>query len=158
MHEQDWTREFDDDGTNYQPGDEATISLTNPGVRPFFADELEESVSLFEPAEEPGDLHHALEAETVHDLVPLFGPGEARDFYLRWREIQESFSRDPQQSVEDADALLAEVIRRLTGRFADEQAILHEKRKWGSQNLDKGLRISLRRYESFFAKLLTVDS
>ena len=43
----------------------------------------------------------------------LFQENEANDFRKRWADIQTGFVDEPRRSVEQADALVAEVIKRL---------------------------------------------
>jgi hypothetical protein len=76
------------------------------------------------------------------------------DWAGRWNEIQIRFVDEPQRSIEDADALVDEVIRQLTARFADERQ--HLERQWsaGSEPSTEDLRVALQRYRSFFDRLL----
>src|SRR5207237_5789071 len=48
----------------------------------------------------------------------LFPDNEAKDFRTRWTEIQTAFVDEPRRAVEQADAIVAEVIQRLAHSFS----------------------------------------
>ena len=50
--------------------------------------------------------------------VALFGQADAEGYRTRWSAIQTGFVDEPRRAVEEADALVAEVIRRLAEGFA----------------------------------------
>lgn len=76
------------------------------------------------------------------------------DWAGRWNEIQIRFVDEPQRSIEDADALVDEVIRQLMDRFADERQRLESQWTAGSEPSTEDLRVALQRYRSFFDRLL----
>ena len=79
----------------------------------------------------------------------LFPEDETKDFRNRWTDIQTGFVDEPRRAVEQADALVAEVIKRLANSFAEERSKLEG--QWGRGDCPTGdLRVSLRRYRSFF--------
>jgi hypothetical protein len=86
---------------------------------------------------------------------PFFPGSEANGFRSRWTEIQTNFVDEPRQAVEQADQLVAEVIQRLAQVFAEERETLES--QWGQgDGVDtEGLRVALRRYRSFFERLLS---
>jgi hypothetical protein len=103
--------------------------------------------------------------------APLFIDDEATGFRNRWVDIQASFVDEPRQAVEQADALVAEVMQRLAQVFADERQRLeqhwdHDDQTAGEAADEAGrearavdteeLRQALRRYRSFFDRLLTM--
>ena len=63
---------------------------------------------------------------------------------------------EPRRSVEQADALVAEVIKRLAETFAEERSKLEGQWGRGDDVSTEDLRVSLRRYRSFFDRLLNV--
>jgi hypothetical protein len=84
-------------------------------------------------------------------------PGEESErFRSRWHDIQGSFVDEPRQAVEKADELVANAIKRLAEVFADERSKLET--AWGKGNdvSTEDLRQALRRYRSFFDRLLSV--
>ncbi len=88
--------------------------------------------------------------------APLFANQEADQLRDRWHGIQANFVDEPRASVEKADELVATAIKRLAEVFADERNKLE--RDWGQgQDVStEDLRQALRRYRSFFDRLLSV--
>lgn len=74
----------------------------------------------------------------------------------RWTEIQTGFVDEPQEAVRQADALVAEAIQRLAETFAREKSALEEQWSRGGEVTTEDLRQALRRYRSFFDRLLSV--
>ena len=87
---------------------------------------------------------------------PLFVASECDSFRGRWHDIQGSFVDQPRQAVQQADELVAAVIQRLAQVFADERAKMEKDWSAGEDVSTEDLRQSLRRYRSFFDRLLTV--
>lgn len=88
--------------------------------------------------------------------MPLLSPNDADSFRARWDRIQTGFVDEPRRAVEQADALVAELMKRLAEVFSDERRQLED--KWG-QDRDvstEDLRVALQRYRSFFGRLLSV--
>jgi hypothetical protein len=88
--------------------------------------------------------------------MPLFPENETTNYRNRWTEIQTAFVDEPRRAVEQADSLVAEVIKRLATTFADERSKLEG--QWGRGNdvSTEELRVALQRYRAFFDHLLTV--
>lgn len=86
----------------------------------------------------------------------LFPNADSEDFRRRWADIQASFVDEPKPSVEKADQLVDSVIQKLTQVFADERAKLERDWSTGGEASTEDLRQSLRRYRSFFDRLLSV--
>jgi hypothetical protein len=87
---------------------------------------------------------------------PLFPAGEATSFRARWSEAQTSFVDEPRHAVEQADGLVAEMMQRLAQVFADERSKLEQQWSQGDDVSTEDLRVGLRRYRSFFDRLLSV--
>jgi hypothetical protein len=88
--------------------------------------------------------------------APLFSPEEAKDFRARWDAIQVSFVDEPRQAVQLADSLVAGAMKRLAEMFAAERAKLEGQWDRGDDVSTEDLRLALRRYRSFFGRLLSV--
>ena len=88
--------------------------------------------------------------------APLFSPEEAKDFRTRWDAIQQSFVDDPRLVVEQADSLVSVTMKRLAEMFAAERARLEGQWDRGGNVSTEDLRLALRRYRSFFGRLLSV--
>ena len=87
---------------------------------------------------------------------PLFSAAEAADLRARWDAIQVGFVDEPRRSVQEADSLVATAMKRLAEQFAAERATLEGQWDRGGDVSTEDLRIALRRYRSFFGRLLAV--
>ena len=90
------------------------------------------------------------------DAATLFPEKEASNFRKRWTEIQSGFVDQPRKSVEEADGLVAEVIKRLADSFAEERSRLEGQWGRGDDVSTEDLRVALQRYRAFFDRLLNV--
>jgi hypothetical protein len=90
------------------------------------------------------------------DRAPLFAENELNDFRRRWQDVQGSFVDDPRTAVRNADELVAQLMTRLAAIFADERGNLEHEWDKGENVSTEDLRVALRRYRSFFDRLLTV--
>jgi hypothetical protein len=86
--------------------------------------------------------------------VSLLPDSEAERFTTRWQEIQGSFVDEPRASVEQADALVADLMQRLASGFSDERQRLEDQWDRGDDVSTENLRVTLTRYRSFFDRLL----
>jgi len=76
--------------------------------------------------------------------------------HTRWNEIQGRFVDEPRSAVQQADALVSEVIEKITQMFANEHSSLEGqwKQKQGNDVSTEDLRKALQRYRSFFNRLV----
>jgi hypothetical protein len=88
--------------------------------------------------------------------APLFEPGETTGLRNQWQQIQGSFVDEPQAAVRQADELVAATMKRLAEVFAEERSRLEGEWSRGEEVSTEDLRQVLRRYRSFFDRLLTV--
>jgi hypothetical protein len=93
---------------------------------------------------------------TDEQAAPLFSPEEAKEFRARWDAIQGGFVDEPRRAVEQADSLVAGAMKRLAEMFADERAKLEGQWDRGDSVSTEDLRLALRRYRSFFGRLLSI--
>jgi hypothetical protein len=103
--------------------------------------------------------------EGTRDIVPdqklqndrpgqLFPDNELTDFRARWDKAQIGFVDEPRAAVEQADSLVATVVKRIAEQFAAERAELEHQWDRGDNVSTEDLRQALRRYRSFFDRLL----
>jgi hypothetical protein len=92
----------------------------------------------------------------IEKSTPLFPENEATNFRNRWTEIQAAFVDEPRRAVEQGDALVADVIKRLASSFADERSKLEGQWGRGDNVSTEDLRVALQRYRAFFDRLLSV--
>src|ERR1700686_2759962 len=90
------------------------------------------------------------------ERAPLYDEREAGDLRTRWQNIQGGFVDDPRASVEQADQLVANSIKRLPGVFSNERPSLEATGSRGDEVSTEDLRQALRRYRSFFDRLLAI--
>ena len=76
-------------------------------------------------------------------------------FRADWQEIQVRFVDEPQVAVEEADGLVAELMRQLAGTFAEERSRLEQEWGRGAEVSTEELRRALQHYRSFFDRLLS---
>ena len=86
----------------------------------------------------------------------LFPENESRDFHKRWTDIQTAFVDEPRHAVEQADELVAEVVKRLVDSFARERSRLEGQWGRGDNVSTEDLRVALQRYRAFFDRLLNI--
>ena len=88
-------------------------------------------------------------------VAPLFDEAATTDLRDRWTDVQAGFVDEPRSSVEAADRLVAEVMQRLADSFATEREALEQQWSRGDDASTEDLRVALRRYRSFFDRLLS---
>ncbi|HEY7295098.1 MAG TPA: hypothetical protein VH916_08645 [Dehalococcoidia bacterium] len=86
---------------------------------------------------------------------PLLAENMTRDLHQRWTEVQAGFVDEPRQAVKQADGLVAEVMKQLAESFAKERTDLEQQWDRGGDVSTEDLRVALRRYRSFFERLLS---
>jgi hypothetical protein len=103
--------------------------------------------------------------EGTRDIVPqqklqndrpgqLFPDTELTEFRARWDKAQIGFVDEPRAAVEQADSLVATIVTRIAEQFAAERAELEHQWDRGDNVSTEDLRQALRRYRSFFDRLL----
>lgn len=95
-------------------------------------------------------------AKIDEDLGPLFSTQETEDLRARWDTVQVAFVDEPRQAVQDADRLVDATMKRLAEIFAGERQNLEKQWDRGDDVSTEDLRVALRRYRSFFSRLLRV--
>ncbi|MGH7927537.1 MAG: hypothetical protein ACREQV_07065 [Candidatus Binatia bacterium] len=90
------------------------------------------------------------------ELSPLLSPQETGDFRSRWSSIQTGFVDEPRKTVEQADELVAQIMQRLAQSFSDQRSNLETQWEGSDEVSTEELRRALRRYRSFFDRLLSI--
>jgi hypothetical protein len=139
-----------------QPERLSTADMVAAGQQPEPPQEIEErhdempaNVRRFE---RPAGRAQA-EAERPAALLP---GNETGDLRQRWDTIQTGFVDEPRRAVEDADSLVAQTMKRVAEVFAQERSNLEQQWSRGEDVSTEDLRVALKRYRSFFDRLLTV--
>ncbi len=92
----------------------------------------------------------------AEQLEPLFPADVAADYRSRWAAVQSSFVDDPRSAVRQGDELVAQMMKNLAESFAAERGRLETQLGQTGSTTTETLRVSLRRYRSFFERLLSL--
>jgi hypothetical protein len=107
----------------------------------------------------------ALEDERRQDMVDsrphdesgqLLDNKHTAEFRSRWDSIQAGFVDEPRKSVEQADQLIVDAIKKLAETFAAERDRLEKQWGRGDNVSTEDLRVALQKYRSFFNRLLSL--
>jgi hypothetical protein len=115
------------------------------------ADRAPEAVR--EPRQEPT---RDSSAGTGNADAALFNRDATKDYQDRWLVIQTEFVDEPRQAVEKAESLVGEVMQALTESFAREHRDLEARWSGDREVSTEDLRLAIRRYRSFFNRLLSL--
>jgi len=122
------------------------------------AEEAESQVSKSIPYKAPmveTITHDApIGANVVGAPAALLSREESEHFRTRWNEIQGKFVDEPRAAVQQADALVSEVIGQITQLFAKEHSSLEVQWNQGNDVSTEDLRKALQSYRSFFKRLV----
>ena len=91
-------------------------------------------------------------------FAPLFENQDAEKFRSHWLDIQSTFVDDPRESVKKADALVEDVIQSIMQTFAQKRTSLEDQWHSGDNVSTEDLRLAIKRYRSFFNRLLSLES
>ena len=89
------------------------------------------------------------------DAGPLLSAEASSSFQRRWEEVQTRFVDEPRGAVQEADGLVANLMKQLAEGFAHERERLEAQWDRGEDISTEDLRIALQRYRSFFQRLLS---
>jgi hypothetical protein len=86
----------------------------------------------------------------------LFPANERNELEQKWNEIQARFVDEPRGSVEEANALVSDLMDRLVSSFSEQRERLERQWERGDDVTTEDLRMVLMKYRSFFGRLLEV--
>jgi hypothetical protein len=115
------------------------------------------AVEVTERQDELTDKQNVARQQTATTAVqpsPLFSESDVTDSRSRWSDIQAAFVDEPRRAVENADSLVASLMKKLAEGFANERERLEKQWDRGEDVSTEDLRIALQRYRSFFDRLL----
>jgi hypothetical protein len=116
----------------------------------------EESVSGVPGIEPERHLEPVRQPDASNRPAPLLPGDECDQYRHRWSSIQTGFVDEPRKAVEQADALVEDVMMRLSETFSNERSHLEEQWSRGADASTEDLRIALQHYRSFFDRLLSL--
>ena len=96
------------------------------------------------------------EHESDERRQALFADDELEDFRSRWDAVQVGFVDEPRASVEKADALVSDLVNRITAGFDESRSGLEDQWSKGEEASTEDLRVALTRYRAFFQRLLAL--
>jgi hypothetical protein len=92
--------------------------------------------------------------DQAHEDQALFEGKDLSGYRGRWDEIQTGFVDEPKQAVEQADELVADLVRQITSSFSESRSKLEGQWSEGEEASTEDLRIALTQYRAFFNRLL----
>jgi len=91
---------------------------------------------------------------------PAGGPLLPQDFVQelrgRWDRLQTGFVDEPRSAVQQADELVATAMKRLAESFSEQRSSLEAQWGRGDKVSTEDLRVALRKYRTFFQRLVAV--
>lgn len=135
------------DTDNMRPGSLTTEQIAAAGVG-------SDDPTVQEPTETADPTGDGQDSASEH--AQLLETDEVNEMVVRWKAIQTNFVDEPRQAVQDADALVADLMQRLAQMFASERGHLESQWAGGGDVSTEDLRQGLQRYRSFFERLLAV--
>ncbi|MFD7658315.1 hypothetical protein ACFV4N_30445 [Actinosynnema sp. NPDC059797] len=139
----------DHDTTDRDTFDRDTTESGSVGHERLGEDPLDDDRADREPVEPSA-------VSTTAGDAPLFGEEDSANYQAEWRALQAGFVDDPREAVQRADELVAQVIQNLATTFAAHKSSLEGQWQQGGQVDTEELRQALKRYRSFFDRLLSV--
>ena len=89
-------------------------------------------------------------------MGPLLPTDFVQDLRTRWDRVQTAFVDEPRVAVQQADELVEQAIKRLSETFSAARSGLEEQWDRGDDVSTEDLRIALKKYRTFFQRLLAV--
>ena len=144
------TKPNDANGTN------GTSAISRPTTEPSNGQRDATAASMNDSKATNGARGSTAVADAEIRTEPLLSGSDSESLRSRWTDIQAQFVDEPRRCVEQADGLVADLMQRLAKMFADERAQLEGQWDRGDEVSTEDLRQALRRYRSFFERLLAV--
>lgn len=86
--------------------------------------------------------------------APLLTEEQIARAKRQWKEITAGFRRAPERALEEADFLMADLVRQIALRFSRERSLLESHRN-GQEVPVEDFKAALHRYRLFFRRLLS---
>ncbi len=142
-------------------GPSSATSRTDLPPRQDEPEQVEPPVAADELSMAPAEQSQAANVRPTDGAEPsadelLFAGDNLSVLRSRWDDVQTAFVDDPTKCVQEADALVAEVVEQLTAGFSDARSRLESQWARGEDVSTEDLRLALRRYREFFERLLAV--
>ncbi|MHA6623142.1 hypothetical protein [Pseudonocardia sp. DLS-67] len=139
-------------GTGQRVGDPAEARTRTDAARRNSAADSHATDTHATGTATPSGGRHEPDSGTREALVP--GPRSAA-YSARWDEVKGGFVDEPRQAVAAADQLVSELLEELQELFRNQRHDI-EQGLAADESSTEDLRVALRRYRSFFDRLLSV--
>jgi hypothetical protein len=135
-----------------------TSDLATADAPPMANDDVRDEDDGHRPSltARPAEPERSKGAPELGQLEALFPSDAASKYRTRWAQVQSGFVDDPQRAVAEGDELVAEVMKNLAESFAHERERLEDELSRTGEASTETLRVGLRRYRSFFDRLLSL--
>ncbi len=101
------------------------------------------------------DMAAAHQTDEEEGNAALVTADRAESYSSRWNSVKGEFVDEPRRAVADADALVGELLDELQDLFKAQRSDI-EKGLDADETSTEDLRLALRRYRSFFDRLLSI--
>ena len=108
------------------------------------------------PAEKQMPPEGAPQTTSEESSGPLLPQDSVQDLRRQWDEIQSTFVDEPRDAVKHADELVANPTKRLAESFSEQRTRLEGQWDRGDNVSTEDLRLALRKYRTFFQRLVAV--
>ena len=102
-----------------------------------------------------GAAHHDASVDGDEERAALVTRDRADSYSARWDSVKGEFVDEPRRAVADADALVGELLDELQELFKQQRTQI-EQGLDADETSTEDLRVALRRYRSFFDRLLSI--
>lgn len=146
-----------DDGLTAPPAPHTEREEPSLGSRESFDESARGHQRLGEeiPRDGGGNGSRGGAGDNVAQSDALIAADAAADFRARWKVVQGDFIDEPRKAVTDADSMVGEVLDQLEKTFRQQRKSLEQ--DWANnESSTEDLRIALRRYRTFFDRLLSL--
>jgi hypothetical protein len=139
-----------------------TMAKTTPYPAPVGVAMADESQVVISPVSDnalmgESSSHEEVPISTNDGLTaPQSDHEESEHFRALWNEVQGQFVDEPHTAVQQADALVSEVIVQITQMFNNEHTSLEGQWKQGNDVSTEDLRKALQHYHAFFNRLVAL--
>ncbi len=139
--------------TNAVPMDATVVQETPLDKTILYKDSVGETIAHEFPTDE-AIIPEVPLGVNIGSLAALLSREESEQLRTRWNEIQGKFVDDPRSAVQQADALVSDVVEKIIQMFAAEHSSLEGQWKQGNDVSTEDLRQALQHYRSFFNRLV----
>jgi hypothetical protein len=136
------------------PTGNGTIPTSNLMEQTIAHESIVGDFTPYNAAKQEPVTREAVAVPNTGSSTALLDHSESEHLRTRWNEIQGKFVDEPRAAVQQADALVSEVVDKITQMFSTEHGSLESQWKQGNDVSTEDLRKALQHYRSFFNRLV----